>query len=88
MRGIAPEKILDRRDKIGFATPEKAWLMELRPWVRKTLESDAAGQIAALNLQGVREAAELVLDGKRPFDWRLWRWLNLICWTERWNVAF
>lgn len=26
MRGIVPDDILDRRDKIGFATPEKDWL--------------------------------------------------------------
>jgi asparagine synthase (glutamine-hydrolysing) len=26
MRGIVPDEILDRRDKIGFATPERSWL--------------------------------------------------------------
>ena len=27
MRGIVPDMILDRRDKIGFATPERDWLL-------------------------------------------------------------
>ena len=28
MKGIVPEKILDRRDKVGYATPESSWLCE------------------------------------------------------------
>jgi asparagine synthase (glutamine-hydrolysing) len=28
MTGIVPEKILERRDKIGYGTPEKTWLAE------------------------------------------------------------
>ncbi len=26
MRGLVPDEILDRRDKIGFQTPETDWL--------------------------------------------------------------
>ena len=35
MRGIVPDPILDRRDKIGFATPERDWLMQIAPLARK-----------------------------------------------------
>ncbi len=42
MRGIVPDPILDRRDKIGFATPELAWLDILDPWVRGILGSESA----------------------------------------------
>jgi len=37
MRGIVPEPILQRKDKVGFATPERQWFQDLRPWVEKTL---------------------------------------------------
>lgn len=36
MRGIAPDVILDRRDKIGFVTPERAWLGATRPWCERS----------------------------------------------------
>ncbi|MRR07512.1 MAG: asparagine synthase (glutamine-hydrolyzing), partial [Deltaproteobacteria bacterium] len=37
MRGLIPDSVLDRRDKIGFATPELRWLACLAPWVERTL---------------------------------------------------
>lgn len=41
MEGIVPETILNRRDKIGFATPEEAWLRgPLWPRIKEILFSD------------------------------------------------
>ncbi len=42
MRGLVPDAILDRKDKIGFATSEQLWLTHLRPWVEQTLRSQAS----------------------------------------------
>src|SRR5262249_27919379 len=42
MRGLVPDAILDRRDKIGFATPDRLWAQALRPWVGGVLGSRAA----------------------------------------------
>jgi len=88
MRGIVPNEILDRRDKIGFATPEKRWLQELRPWLAEVLSPDRVRQVAALNEPAVTREWQAVLDGKRPFDWRVWRWVNLVRWTENMGVTF
>ncbi|MSR54133.1 MAG: asparagine synthase (glutamine-hydrolyzing) [Gemmataceae bacterium] len=88
MRGIVPNEILDRRDKIGFATPEKRWLQELRPWLAEVLSPDRVRQVAALNEPAVTRDWQDVLDGKRPFDWRVWRWVNLVRWTENMGVTF
>jgi asparagine synthase (glutamine-hydrolysing) len=87
MRGIVPQPILDRRDKIGFATPEQMWLTTLRPWVDHTL-SNGTGDIHALNMQEVRRDWEAVLQGRRRFDSRVWRWINLIEWSHRFDVCF
>ena len=38
MRGIVPDCILDRRDKVGFATPEQTWLLRLQDWVQQNIE--------------------------------------------------
>jgi len=88
MRGIVPDAILDRRDKIGFQTPERQWLAALRPWVEQVLASEVAQSIPALNVDAARQEWEAMLQGKRPFDWRFWRWVNLIRWTERFGVGY
>jgi asparagine synthase (glutamine-hydrolysing) len=88
MRGLVPDTILDRKDKIGFATPERSWLTALKPWVENVFMSDTARRIPALNLAHVKREWEEILEGKRAFDFRVWRWLNLIRWTEQFEVEF
>jgi asparagine synthase (glutamine-hydrolysing) len=88
MRGIVPDQILDRRDKIGFATPEKQWLTELGPWIEGVLTPDRVRRVPALDAAAVETEWRAVLAGARPFDWRVWRWVNLVRWAEAWNVEF
>jgi len=88
MRGIVPDPILDRRDKIGFATPERRWLGTLRPWVEAVLGSDAARGTPVLRPAVLRTEWQRILEGRRPFDFRVWRWINLIHWSERLRVSF
>jgi asparagine synthase (glutamine-hydrolysing) len=88
MRGLVPDAVLDRRDKIGFATPERRWLETLGPWVDRTLRSDAAHGIPALNLPALWDEWDAVRAGRRPFDFRIWRWVNLVRWAERFAVDF
>jgi asparagine synthase (glutamine-hydrolysing) len=88
MRGLVPDAVLDRKDKIGFATPEQRWLGVLGPWVDKTLRSDAAHQIPALHAAEMRREWQEIQEGRQPFDFRVWRWVNLIRWAERFAVTF
>jgi asparagine synthase (glutamine-hydrolysing) len=88
MRGLVPDAVLDRRDKIGFATPEESWLVALRPWIQEVLASEAASRVAPLRIDALRRAADALLSGRVAFDFRLWRWLNVIRWAERFDVSF
>ena len=88
MRGIVPDSILDRTDKIGFATPEKDWLTTLRPWVERILRSGIAMEIPALKSNVLEEEWKAVLRGRKCFDSRVWRSINLIKWVGRFNVSF
>ena len=88
MRGIVPNEILDRRDKVGFATPEKRWLQELRPWLAKVLDPDRIRGVPALNADVVTWEWQAVLDGRRRFDWRIWRWVNIVRWAEATGAEF
>jgi asparagine synthase (glutamine-hydrolysing) len=87
MEGLVPQSILDRRDKIGFATPERQWLKELEPFVRRTLHSEAALEIPVLNVQeaGKQWDRSATRGARETPDWR---WLNLVEWARRFAVRF
>jgi asparagine synthase (glutamine-hydrolysing) len=87
LRGLVPDPILDRRDKIGFATPEASWLRTLDSWVAGVFDSDAARASGPLRVDVARRTWLEMRDGRRPFDPMAWRWLNLIRWTERFAVV-
>jgi len=78
MRGIVPDAILDRRDKVGFATPEKDWLMSEKDSIHVWLE--AGRETTYLDIDSCKREVQLVLDGQRKFDFRLWRMINLCRW--------
>jgi asparagine synthase (glutamine-hydrolysing) len=88
MRGIVPDPILDRRDKIGFQTPEKNLLTTLKPWVENILSSPYAREIPAINIQQVKIDYYQTLAGKRKFDYRIWRLINFLRWAEIYKVSF
>lgn len=78
MRGIVPDDVLDRRDKIGFATPEQAWLLSMADTVRGWLSEDL--QLPFFNQAAVRREFELIVTGRKAFSWQVWRWINFCRW--------
>ncbi len=81
MRGLVPDEILDRRDKIGFATPEQAWLMQMAPQVREWLRYPLG--LPFFRQGEVLKAFDEVVAGRRPFSWQVWRWINFTRWYAR-----
>lgn len=86
LRGLVPAPILDRRDKIGFATPEPSWLRALDSWIETVFESDAARRAAPLRLPEARADWQEMREGRKPFDASAWRWLNYVRWTELFSL--
>lgn len=80
MRGIVPDAILDRRDKIGFATPEKQLFLGNPQWVKSWL--DQANGIPYLNGKHILAYWEAVRSGSIPFDWSIWRLINFIAFLK------
>lgn len=84
MRGIVPDQVLDRKDKIGFATPEEIWLKSisgiLREWL---LEAD---DITFLNKSVLLSEFDLIMSGKKRFTWQVWRWVNFVKWYSNVGV--
>lgn len=88
MAGILPEVIKERRDKLGFATPEQIWFRgPLRPLIEDGIEKTLARYPGLMNADGVRALAKEMLDGERNVDFTLWRIVNLGIWGERFGVT-
>ncbi|NIA22338.1 MAG: asparagine synthetase B, partial [Anaerolineaceae bacterium] len=88
MRGLVPDEILDRRDKVGFVTPQRKWFGKIRPWVEQLFASGTAGRIQAINGAAMAAHWQAVLAGKKPLDFAMWRCINLIRWAECYDVQF
>jgi asparagine synthase (glutamine-hydrolysing) len=82
LRGIVPDVILNRRDKIGFLTPEKDWLFGLSAWVEQVLTSETARHILAIDPQEVRREWNEMLAGHRSFNSWMWRLVNMVMWMQ------
>lgn len=88
MRGIVPDAILDRRDKIGFATPQNRWLAAMAPWAERVLAGEAAHSIPAVNPRAIAAQWEATRRSEAALPDAAWRWLNLIRWTELAGASF
>jgi asparagine synthase (glutamine-hydrolysing) len=88
LRGLVPDEILDRRDKIGFVTPTAAWLGGLGDWVDDVLASESARAAGPICLEQARRRWRDMRDARRPFDPVAWRWVNLSRWADQLEVQF
>ena len=80
MRGVVPDRILDRKDKIGFATPEREWIVGMSDTIRGWLGSDIG--LSFLDQKALLKEFDEVIDGRRPFSWQVWRWINFCRWHQ------
>jgi asparagine synthase (glutamine-hydrolysing) len=88
MRGLVPDEILNRRDKIGFRTPERKWLSAVDHWVQGILGSEVAEGMPFLDLGAMRGEWSRIREGKQRFDNRIWRWMNVIRWSYQFGVEY
>lgn len=83
LRGVIPEEIRTRRDKLGFEPPEAAWMRgELREWIDGLLRSS---QFSSRPWVDSRRALRLwreFLNGKDAWHSLLWRWISLEVWAR------
>jgi asparagine synthase (glutamine-hydrolysing) len=78
MRSIVPDEILDRRDKIGFATPEADWLKLLLPKMREWLQEDL--KLPFIKHQTLLNSFEESVNSARQKPAQVWRWINFYRW--------
>jgi asparagine synthase (glutamine-hydrolysing) len=82
MRGILPEEIRMRRDKIGFDTPQDEWF-RTGQWQELVLEILDSPTFAKRNIIDVNKAKNLFqrhLKGDINIGKEIWKWVNLELW--------
>jgi asparagine synthase (glutamine-hydrolysing) len=80
MRGIVPDEILDRRDKIGFQTPEHQWLTSQETSSKKYKNYVSKSKfINQITLQNLQDQHLKDIDTKHLPVWRL---LNYETWYK------
>lgn len=87
-RGLVPEPVLERRDKIGFSTPEAGWLRSQAAWVRSIIHHPRVNELPVLNGIALKEMSEKLLDGSAPYNHWLWRAINFARWADMQGVTF
>lgn len=88
MQGIMPSEVLNRKDKIGFATPESTWLSNLKPWVASTIQDSSFGNnnILPIDMKKFSRYCDTVLKGEAPYNLAVWRCLCMLRWSQLYDV--
>ena len=84
MKGFVPDAVLDRKDKIGFQTPEHEWMRSVSDWVHEVLEG--AENYSWLKTDILRAEWDDILEKKATYNSKVWRWVNYLQWARIFEV--
>ncbi|NUN53568.1 MAG: asparagine synthase (glutamine-hydrolyzing), partial [Planctomycetaceae bacterium] len=77
-RGLVPDSILDRKDKLGYRAPWDPWARgEIREWVIGEMEQAASVLGARVRPDAMDAVRAALLPGDRPLDLPLMAWMSL-----------
>jgi len=79
MRGLVPDIILDRKDKIGFETPEQIWLKKYKEKIKNLLKENNNKEF--LNISKSNKEIEVKLE--KDYDYSMWRLINYSIWLNK-----
>lgn len=82
MKGLIPEEIRLRRDKVGFATPEDIWFTnkDFHNTIESVLTSDSFRGRGIIDPDKALNMYEKHCKGEIRISKDIWKWLNLEMW--------
>ncbi len=84
VKGIIPESIRCRMDKMGFVTPEEIWMKEtLRPFVMAVLSSDSFRARPYWSADAVMKDYQAFIEGKSAYSPEVWRIVSTELWLRK-----
>ena len=87
MRDLVPSQILNRRDKMGFVTPEVNWVrnegtVDFRAHIIRAIDNSAG-----LLTNEVLHIFDDMVAHRRPFNYFIWRVLCFGSWLELFDIS-
>jgi asparagine synthase (glutamine-hydrolysing) len=82
MRGVLPERVRARVDKLGFVTPEEEWLRKQNPDLFRKALRDAVEVSAGVVRNDVATVLGQMIEGTRPFSFLIWRLISFGAWMR------
>ena len=80
IKGVIPEEIRLRKDKVGFATPEFRWLNEMKDELKAYVVTDLEGFI---NTKMLRNDWDLLINSQTKSGiTAIWRLINFAVWKK------
>jgi len=87
-KGIVPERILARTDKMGFVTPEEIWMKnELSGLFKEALLQTVRAYPHLFRSEVLLNLFQDVVNDKRPFSSVFWRVITFGVWGRVFKVA-
>lgn len=82
MEGTLPEKIRNRKDKVGFVTPQSQWFRSERfkVFIGSTVCSDSIARRGYVKPESVCRLLKMHDTGKEDFSRDIWKLVNLELW--------
>ena len=85
MKEVLPQKIYNRSDKLGFATPQAEWFTTLKPYFKEILQHQKTDDF--VNWDELNENFEKIFNHAISTDTkRLWRLINFALWRKVYQV--
>ncbi len=83
-----PEAVLNRQDKLGFATPEQEWAQgPMRDFMRNGVVKTLDMYPTLLHREATLDLVDRALDGRAGFSFTPWRILMVGLWGELFGLA-
>ncbi|PIS15719.1 asparagine synthase (glutamine-hydrolyzing) [Candidatus Roizmanbacteria bacterium CG09_land_8_20_14_0_10_41_9] len=82
MRDMLPRMIVQRKNKIGFTTPEYEWFMRMKNRIYGVFMSESFGKRKYFDSQAIVKSFREFIEGKTDDTMLFWRCLNLEIWLR------
>jgi asparagine synthase (glutamine-hydrolysing) len=84
LKGVLPEEIRDRHDKMGFVTPEDIWFRTtLRDPIHQIINSKTFADRGYFDVGKVNESFRQHCTEKKNISFTIWRWVSTELWFRR-----
>lgn len=82
MKGVLPDKITNRADKVGFATPEGEWFRQpkFRALIESIINSSSFSNRGIIDVSKAKALFEKHLKREIDISKEIWKWIHLELW--------